>query len=95
MFFACCISAFCIVWAHTYRVIFCAYICIFFCILGLYVYLPACLIFFNAFLLCLIMFTRKIALICCVLFLQDFVDGMCSLKVLICCRILLLSAVWA
>ena len=93
-FFACFISAFCIVWAHAYCVIFCACICMFFCILSLYMYLPACLIFFNVFLLCLIMFCRKIALICCILFLQDFVDGMYYCKALVCCHNLLLAVVW-
>ena len=61
--------------------------------LGLYVYLPACLIFFSVFLLCFIVFFGEITLICCVLFLQDFADGMCSFNTLVCSRILLLSAV--
>ena len=94
-FFACFISAFYIVWAHACCVIFCECICMFFCILDMHAYLPACLIFPNAFLLWILVFFWQIALTCHVLFLQDFVDDMCDCKAFVCCHNLLLSAVWA
>ena len=59
-FFACFSSAFCIVWAQPYFVISCGFICLLSCVLMLYMYLRACLIFHSDSMLCLIVFYRQI-----------------------------------
>ena len=87
-------SAFCIACTCPYYAIISVRIFLLFCILGLYVYLTACPIFCRVFLLCFIAFFRRITLITCVLFLQACVDGMCSFNTVVCCDMLLLSAVW-
>ena len=79
-------------WAHPYCAIVCWCICLIFCILGLYIYLPTCLIFPSGFAHSFLNFSCQIMLIYGILFLQNFADDMCSFKVTVCVHNLLLSA---
>ena len=79
-------------WAHPYCAIVCWCIYLFFCILGLYIYLPTCLIFCSGFVHCLFVFFDKLFNFVTLLYLQVLVRGMCSFKVTVCVHNSLLSA---